>query len=132
MINRRTLGLRGHHLQSAGQWHRGSITQTDAPTAVATGVDDAATQSGDRAWAVPAVGQRCDLGSIRRGGGTYRPAMEKLRQLFRTTWKRLLTLRMVAWSPVLVVTVIVWWVVRWWFRRRRESSAEVRHPLQGW
>jgi hypothetical protein len=64
--------------------------------------------------------------------GTYCPAVEKLRQLLRTTWKCLLTLRMVAWSPVLVVTVIVWWVVRWWFRRRRESSAEVRHPLQGW
>jgi hypothetical protein len=58
--------------------------------------------------------------------------MDKLQQLVRTIWKRLLTLRMVAWSPVLVVTIIVWWVVRWWFRRRRESSSAVRHPLQGW
>jgi uncharacterized protein HemY len=58
--------------------------------------------------------------------------MEKLGQLIRTTWRRLLTLRMVAWSPVLVIAVVVWWVVSWWFRRRRATSAEVRHPLHGW
>ena len=50
--------------------------------------------------------------------------MEKLGQLLRTTWKRLLTLRMVAWSPVLVAAIIVWWVVKWWFSRRRARSDE--------
>jgi hypothetical protein len=58
----------------------------------------------------------------------------KLGQLVHTTWKRLLTLRMVAWSPVLVVAIIVWWVVnrRVQRRRLRLSSEVVRHPLQGW
>jgi hypothetical protein len=32
--------------------------------------------------------------------------MEKIGPLVRTTWKRLLTLSLVAWSPVLVVAVI--------------------------
>jgi len=50
--------------------------------------------------------------------------MEKLGQLLRTTWKRLLTLRMVAWSPVLVAAIIVWWVVKWWLSRRRARSDE--------
>ena len=50
--------------------------------------------------------------------------MEKLGQLLRTTWKRLLTLRMVAWSPVLVAAIIIWWVVKWWFSRRRARSDE--------
>ena len=58
--------------------------------------------------------------------------MEKLGQLLRTTWKRLLTLRMVAWSPVLVGAVIAWWAVKWWMGRRRASSEVVRHPLRGW
>ena len=58
--------------------------------------------------------------------------MEKLGQLLRTTWKRLLTLRMVAWSPVLVVAVIAWWAVKWWLQRRRASSEVVRHPQRGW
>jgi hypothetical protein len=57
----------------------------------------------------------------------------KLGQLVRTNWKRLLTLRMVAWSPVLVGAVVVWWVVKWWFQRRRQVSSEVvRHPIQRW
>jgi hypothetical protein len=58
--------------------------------------------------------------------------MVSLGQLVRTTWKRLLTLRMVAWSPVLVGAIVMWWVSKWWFQRRRVSSEVVRHPLQGW
>ena len=56
----------------------------------------------------------------------------KLGQLVSTTWKRLLTLRVVAWSPVLVAGVIVWCVVNRRVHRRRVSSEVVRHPLQGW
>jgi len=58
--------------------------------------------------------------------------MQKLGPLVRTTWKRVMTLRMVAWSPVLVVAVIVWWIVKWWLQRRRHSSEVVRHPIRGW
>jgi len=63
--------------------------------------------------------------------------MHKLGQLVRTTWKRLLTLRMVAWSPVLVVAVVAWWGIKWLLERRRAKKAHIgsrQHPaifLQG-
>jgi hypothetical protein len=37
-------------------------------------------------------------------------------------WKRLLTLRMVAWSPPLVAAVLGWWALKFWRNRRREAS----------
>jgi hypothetical protein len=58
--------------------------------------------------------------------------MQKLGQLIRTTWKRVLALRMVAWSPVLVVAILAWWVAKWWFSRRRARGEVERHPLHGW
>jgi hypothetical protein len=38
--------------------------------------------------------------------------MQRLWDLTLTAWKRLLTLRMVAWSPPIVVALVLWWSVR--------------------
>jgi hypothetical protein len=37
-------------------------------------------------------------------------------------WKRLLTLRLVAWSPPLVAAVVTWWILKFWRDRRRKAS----------
>jgi len=37
-------------------------------------------------------------------------------------WKRLLTLRMVAWSPPLVAAVLGWWAFKFWRDRRHKAS----------
>jgi len=57
--------------------------------------------------------------------------MRSLLQLALTGWKRLLKLRMVAWSPPLVVALTLWWVVKALLRRRRARNTEIgsrRHP----
>jgi hypothetical protein len=43
-------------------------------------------------------------------------------------WKRLLTLRIVAWSPPLVAAVVGWWVFRFWRDRRRRRASKVSAP----
>ncbi len=42
-------------------------------------------------------------------------------------WKRLLTLRMLAWSPPLVAAVVGWWLFKFW-RDRRRAAGEVSAP----
>ena len=44
-------------------------------------------------------------------------------------WKRLLTLRMLAWSPPLVAVVVGWWLFKFWRNRRRPGASEVSVPL---
>jgi len=40
-------------------------------------------------------------------------------------WKRLLTLRMLAWSPPLVAAVVGLWLFKFWRGRRRRGTSEV-------
>jgi len=44
---------------------------------------------------------------------------------FIKAWKRLLTLRMVAWSPLLVVGILGWWAYKFWRDRRRKTGEAV-------
>ena len=46
-------------------------------------------------------------------------------QLVLTGWKRLLKLRMVAWSPPLVLALTLWWVLKALLKRRRARKTEV-------